>query len=216
MGVPTMSRIIRTCFTALLTIIGWLSAESPETLQHAAYEAYGNQNADALYQALGKEAQLQAGIPPQECLAIKKFDPTAYGSIEFDPYKRHAALSSNGAIFVQQEVCEQIKTTGFTRITLFHEVIHVLQFKQHGCFKVINNQYSSIEKEADLESATLAHCWRCTQEKADRAYDANDTSEPAQQNQKDGYATKQELLAIAERQKHNHALCTYHKKSAIN
>ena len=202
-----MSRIIRTYFIVMLTISRWLSAESPELLQ--AYREHGNQNANDLYQKLGQEAQIRVGIPPQECLAIKKLDPTS------NEYERSHACTCNGAIFVQQERLDQIKTPkGYIRTALFHEVIHVLQFKRHGCFKVINNQYSSIEKEADLEGATLAHCWHCTQEyAAHHACDANDTSEPAQQNQNAGYATKQELLAIAARQKQQHALCAYHKQN---
>ena|GEM_PF-6866121 len=176
--------------------------------------AYGAQDADELFQKIAHEAQLCTGTPANKIVPIKKVDPASE--------KRDIlACSSNGVLFINQDLLRRKKTDihksiGQLRIIIFHEAVHAHQYRKNGTISVINSIYSSPEKEADIQGALLAHCWQCTAQYAENAKDENDNSSEAQNSRAQGYASKQELVAIAELQKQWGACCSYHAKQSVN
>lgn len=178
--------------------------------QQEACCAYGSQDADALFQEIAREAQLCVGIPYNKIFPIKKVAPTS---------ENHdiLAFSSNGILFINQDLLERKKTDinhsiGQLRMVIFHEAMHVKQYRKNGNISAIQSCYCSSEKEADLQAALLANCWRCTTQYAENAKDENDNSPAAQYSRAQGYASKQELMTIAEQQKLRNACCVYHNR----
>lgn len=189
--------------------IKWPFKSRRELLKETAINLCGKQNAPTKYQVLGQEAQAIVGIPANQQVIIKKLKPTAI------QYKTDAACTCGGQIFVNQEWLEKQKRShGYLRILMTHEAEHKKQADLHnGETKCINTKYPTIEKEADLEAAKRCNCSLCTLDFAAYAFRANDTSEKARKSHTDGYATREELLEIAEQQKACNALCKHHQKN---
>lgn len=204
-----INRLILINFALFFTCTQFAVTE-PDIFKAVAYHTHGSQNASQFFQTLGKEAYILAGLPKNQSCTIKCFAPQS-------PFynTRTPACNCNGEVFVQQNSLEKEKDRlGIIRLTLLHEMTHRRQFdKNIGNFCVLNPKlYTSIEKEADIEAAYRGNCSLCTLDYAQGAYSKNDTNEKAQKNRAAGYATREELLAIAEQQKKCHALCKHHNR----
>ena len=130
-----------------------------EKQKEVAYHYYGDQDAKAEYQELGKEAQNLLGIPKEDQVSIKKMAPHA-PNFAYAP-----ACMCNGYIFVKEEFMDRT-WFGIKRVSLIHEAVHKKQFRPFEQQVVILNpsKYSKFEQEADFEGAYRGNCYRCTYE----------------------------------------------------
>jgi len=176
--------------------------------QEIAYNTYGNKEASAQYQKLGKEAQEKVGIPKEQHITVKKLKPEAPN------YKYSPACMCNGYIFVKEEFMNNAPV-GIRRISLMHESIHKKQFDaMHQCMYILHpKRFSQIEKEADIYGAELGNCWMCTFQFSFKAPSQKDHSPLSEKCKAQGYATKEEYLPLIKNQKKRRTLCQYHKRA---
>ena len=179
-----------------------------EMQRTTAFQYYGNEDAKAEYQQLGKEAQNLLAIPTAEQVAIKKLAKYA-PNYNFAP-----ACMCNGYIFFKEEFMDKT-WFGIKRISMIHEAVHKKQFRPYEQRVVILHpeKYTKIEQEADFEAAHLGKCARCTYEFSLKQPRQNDKHPLAQKYREMGYATYEQLGIIAQQQQKQNLLCPYHKRT---
>lgn len=200
-------RFLRICAYSLVIHMYGQELDSPAHWQQQyTLESLGSQEAHQEYQALGQEAQSIIGIPHNKQVSIKQLAQTS------EYYNTVDGCACAGQIFVNQNNLQK-QPLGYARLVLFHEAVHKKQTDAHGQINCINKKYqNNVEKEADVEGAILGNCWQCTEKFAEYRPTANNTSQEAIKSFTAGYASREDLLAIAARQKACNALCKHHKQ----
>lgn len=185
-------------FFLLSDLHGWFGRTQPNTKEmqrQAAQKMNGTQDAQPIFQKLGKEAQELVEV--KEPVVIKKL----FSSVT--QKKKITGRCCNGEIFINEEAFK--KHPEDARVTLIHEAIHKKQFEVFGNNdQPLNHTYNSAEQEAYFEAARLCNCYVCS-----GLYAYNMPPD----NYKYNCPSRFQYFPIIRDQKARNVICPYHKKT---
>ncbi|MCL4361281.1 hypothetical protein M1446_02920 [Candidatus Dependentiae bacterium] len=161
-----------------------------------AMESLDSSDEIALFQELGKEAQIELGIPEDKhapIMALPK--PISFmDKLKGQPYA--AYYPTDHKILVNTICFNKDIFYGIKRGLIFHEAVHAKYKDTQTC--------AAVERRADIEACIAMKCFQCLEEFSlthNTFYDFK------------GYISRSEIKQIAEKFKNRNCICSYHQNN---